>query len=80
MAIILTGTTVMAPNIEVFVQVTIKFLCGDYQYGGYVITDLQKAFSQFENRVNLQQYEIKSLHQMTEQFHKCTVWNPALVK
>ena len=41
MAIILTGTTVMAPSIEVFVQVAI--LCGDYQYGGYVITDLRKG-------------------------------------
>ena len=78
MAIILTGTTVMAQSIEVFVQVAI--LCGDYQYGGYVITDLQKAFSQFENIVNLQKYEIKSLHQMTEQFHKCTLCNPALVR
>ena len=79
MATILTGTTVMAPNIEVDVFVYIVILCGDYQYGGYVITDLQKAFSQFENIVDLQKYGIKSL-QMTEQFHKCTLWNHALVR
>ena len=52
-------------------------LCGDYQFGG--ITDWQKAFSELENKVNVQQEEIKSLYQMMEQFHKCTLWNPALV-
>ena len=45
-----------------------------------MITDLQKVFSQFENKVNVQQYEIKSLHQMMEQFHKYTLCNPALVR
>ena len=58
----------MAPNVQVFVQVAL-FLCvlttcmGD-------ITYLEKAFSQLENKVNVQQEEIKSLHKMVEQLEK----------
>ena len=43
-------------------------LCGDYQHGG--ITNLQKAFSQLENKVNVQQEEIKLLHNLVEQLEK----------
>ena len=58
----------MAPNVQVFVQVAL-FLCvlttsmGD-------ITYLEKAFSQLENKVNVQQEEIKSLHHLVEQLEK----------
>ena len=65
---ILTGTTVMAPSIQVFVQVTLLFCVVTTCMGG--ITDLQKAFSQLENKVNVQQEEIKSLHHLVEQLEK----------
>ena len=34
------------------------------------ITDWQKGFSQLENKVNVQQEEIESLHQIIEQLEK----------
>ena len=69
----------MTPSIQVFNLYKWLFvLCGDYQFGG--ITDWQKAFSEIENKVNVQQEEIKSLHQIIEQFHRCTLWNPTLVR
>ena len=58
----------MAPSIHVFVQVALLCCVVTTSMGG--ITDLQKAFSQLENKVNVQQEEIKSLHQMLEQLEK----------
>ena len=34
------------------------------------ITDMKKAFSQLENKVKVQQKEIKSLYQLIEQLEK----------
>ena len=64
----LTGTTVMAPSIQVFVQVAL--LCCVVTTSMGVITDLQKAFSQLENKVNVQEEEIKSLYWLIEQLEK----------
>ena len=58
----------MAPSIHVFVQVAVLFCVVTTSMGG--ITDLQKAFSQLENKVNVQQEEIKSLHRIIEQLEK----------
>ena len=58
----------MAPNIQVFVQVALLFCVVTTSMGG--ITDLQKAFSQLENKVNVQQEEIKLLHNLVEQLEK----------
>ena len=58
----------MAPNIQVFVQVALLFCVVTTSMGG--ITNLQKAFSQLENKVNVQQEEIKSLHNLVEQLEK----------
>ena len=58
----------MAPSIQVFVQVTLLFCVVTTSMGG--ITDLQKAFSQLENKVNVQQEEIKSLHRLVEELEK----------
>ena len=58
----------MAPNIQVFVQVTLLFCVVTTSMGG--ITNLQKAFSQLENKVNVQQEEIKLLHNLVEQLEK----------
>ena len=58
----------MALNTHVFVQVALLCCVVTTSTGG--ITDWQKAFSQLENKVNLQQEEIKSLHQMIEQLEK----------
>ena len=58
----------MAPSIQVFVQVTLLFCVVTTSMGG--ITDLQKAFSQLENKVNVQQEEIKSLYHLVEQLEK----------
>ena len=58
----------MAPNIQVFVQVALLLCVVTTSMGG--ITDLQKAFSQLENKVNVQQEEIKLLHNLVEQLEK----------
>ena len=58
----------MAPSIQVFVQVAILFCVMITCIGG--ITDWEKAISLLENKVNVQQEEIKSLHQMIEQLGK----------
>ena len=58
----LTRDTVMAPSIQVFVQVALLCCVVTTSMGG--VTDRQKAFSQVENKVNVQQEEIKLLHQM----------------
>ena len=58
----------MAQNIQVFVQVALLFCVVTTSMGG--ITDLQKAFSQLEDKVNVQQEEIKLLHNLVEQLEK----------
>ena len=58
----------MAPNIQVFVQVALLFCVVTTSMGG--ITNLQKAFSELENKVNVQQEEIKLLHNLVEQLEK----------
>ena len=58
----------MAPRNQVFLQVALLFCVVTTSMGG--ITDWQKAFSQLENIVNVQQKEIMSLHQMIEQLEK----------
>ena len=58
----------MAPNIQVFVQVALLFCVVTTSMGG--VTNLQKAFSQLENKVNVQQEEIKLLHSLVEQLEK----------
>ena len=58
----------MAPNIQVFVQVALLFCVVTTSMGG--ITNLQKAFSQLEDKVNVQQEEIKLLHNLVEQLEK----------
>ena len=50
---VLTGTTVMAQSIQNFVQVALLFCVLTTSMGD--ITNLQKAFSQLENKVNVQQ-------------------------
>ena len=55
----------MAPSIQVFVQVA--FLCCVLTISMASIPDWPKTFSQLENKVNMQQEEIKSLHQIIEQ-------------
>ena len=44
------------------------------------ITDWQKALSELENKVNVQQYGIKSIHGMTELFQKYAFCNHAFVR
>ena len=58
----------MAPSIQVFVQVAILCCVVTTSMGG--ITDWQKAFSQLENKVMVQQEEIKSLHHIIEHLEK----------
>ena len=58
----------MAPIIQVFVQVAILYCVVTTSMGGN--TDWQKAFSQLENKVMVQQEEINSLHQIIEQLEK----------
>ena len=65
---VLTGTAVMAPSIQVFVQVALLSCVVSTSMG--VITDLQKSFSELENKVKVSQEEIKSLHQIIEQLEK----------
>ena len=65
---VLTGTTIMALSIQNFVQVALMFCVLTTCMGN--IINLQKAFSQLENKVNVQQEEIKSLHHLVEQLEK----------
>ena len=58
----------MAPSIQVFVQVAL--LCCVVSTSMASIPDWPKTFSQLENKVNAQQEEIKSLHQIIEQLEK----------
>ena len=58
----------MAPSIQVFVQVAIFCCVVTTSIGG--TTDWEKAFSQLENKVMVQQEEIKSLHQIIDQLEK----------
>ena len=58
----------MAPSTHVFVQVALLCCVVTTSFGGK--TDWQKAFSQLENKVNVQQEEIKSLHQIIEQLEE----------
>ena len=55
----------MAPSIQVFV-----LLCCVVTTSMAGISDWKKAFSQLENKVMVQQEEIKSLHQIIEGFNK----------
>ena len=58
----------MVPSIQVFVQVAL--LCCVVSTSMASIPDWPKAFSQLENKVNMQQEEIKSLHHIIEQLEK----------
>ena len=58
----------MAPSIRVIVQVA--FLCCVMTTSMGGITDWQKAYSQLENKVNVQQEGIKSLHKIIQQLEK----------
>ena len=58
----------MAPSIRVFVQVALMCCVVTTSMGG--ITDWQKGFSQLENKVQVQQKEIRSLQQITEHLEK----------
>ena len=62
---VLTGATVMAQSIQVFAQVALLFCVVTTSMGG--VTDWQKAYSQLEYKVKVQEEEIKSLHQILEQ-------------
>ena len=62
---VLTGATVMAPSIQVFVQMALLFCVVTTSMGD--VTDWQKAYSQLEYKVKVQQEEIKSLHHILEQ-------------
>ena len=65
---VLTGAKVMAPSIKVLVQVALLSCVVTTSMG--VITDLQKSFLELETKVKMSQEEIKSLHQIIEQFEK----------
>ena len=58
----------MAPNIQVFLEVALLLCAVTISMGG--TSDWQKAFSELENKVNVQQDEIKSLHQIIEQLER----------
>ena len=58
----------MAPSIQVFVQVV--SLCCVLTISMASIPDWPKTFSQLENKVNMQQEEMKALHQIIEQLEK----------
>ena len=62
---VLTRPTVMALSIQVFLQVAFLFCLVTNS-----ITDWEKAFSQLENRVNVRQEVIESLHKIIEQLEK----------
>ena len=65
---LLTGDTVMAPSIQVFVQVTILFCVVSASLSG--ITDFEKRISQLEIQVKESQEQIKSLHWVIEHLEK----------
>ena len=65
---LLTGATVMAPSIQVFVQVTVFLCMVTTSMGG--ITEFEEKISQLEIKVKVSQEEIKSLHWMIEQLEK----------
>ena len=67
---VLTGATVMAPNIQVFAQVVLLFCVVTTSMGGITSTFLQKAFSQLENKVKVSQEDINSLYLLIEQLEK----------
>ena len=58
----------MAPSIQVFLQVALLFCVVTTSMGG--IFNWQKAFLQLENKLNVQQEEIKSLHQIIGELEK----------
>ena len=58
----------MAPCIQIFLQVALLFCVVSTIKGA--ATDWQKAFSQLEKKVNVQQEEIRSLHNLVEQLEK----------
>ena len=58
----------MAPSSQVFVQVAFLFCMVISSMAS--IPDWPKAFSQLENKVNVQREEIKSLHQIIEQLER----------
>ena len=58
----------MALSIRNFVQVALMFCVLTTSMGS--IINLQKVLSQLENKVNVQQEEIKSLHHLVEQLEK----------
>ena len=60
----------MAPSIQVFLHIQVVLLCCVVTTSMGGITDWEKAFSELENKVNVQQEEIKSLHQIIEQLEK----------
>ena len=62
------GTTIMALSIRNFAQVAIMFCVLTTSMGS--IINLQKVLSQLENKVNVQQEEIKSLRHLVEQLEK----------
>ena len=65
---VVTEATVMNPNIQVFLQVALLCCVVTTSIGG--ITDVQKAFSQLENKVKESQEEIKSLHHKIEHLER----------
>ena len=58
----------MAPSVQVFVQVALWLCVVTTSMGG--ITDLEKEFSQLENKVKDSQEDIKSLHQIIQHLEK----------
>ena len=58
----------MALSIQVFVQVALWFCVVTTSMGG--ITDLEKDFSQLEDKVKDSQEEMKSLHQIIQHLEK----------
>ena len=67
-----TGPTVMAPRIQVFLQVAVLCCVVTTSIGG--IADFQKAFSELQNEVKeirqQSQDRTKSLHQKIEQLER----------
>ena len=58
----------MATSIQVFVHVALSCCVVTTSMG--VVSDWQKTLTQLENKVNVQQEELKSLHQIIEQLEK----------
>ena len=67
-----TGPTVMAPRIQVFLQVAVLCCVVTTSIGG--IVDFQKAFTELQNEVKeirqQSREETKSLHQKIEQLER----------